>query len=83
MTLIKQYMEQLREWDKNGDIGPTDISNAAAALDLSRFTIWTYLRVEGKNINTAEDIYNYFKSVVDARRERLEKDEILKDYTNE
>ena len=83
MQFIEMYMEQLKEWDETKAIGPTDISNAAADLDLSKFTVWTYIRKQGKNVNTAEMLYNYFKSVVDARREQLEKAEILKSYVTE
>lgn len=83
MTILKQYMEQLKEWDDDKSIGSTDIMNAAADLGLSRFTIWSYIRKEGKNIATAEQLYSYFKSIVDRRKELIEKQEILKDYLPE
>ena len=82
MSFLEAYTDKLSHWYENDFIGPVDVTNAAESLDLSRLTVWSYLKRNGKNVNTAEEIYNYFKSVVDARRERLEKDEILKDYSH-
>jgi hypothetical protein len=79
MQVLGTLQDQLNDWYESDLISGTDIATCAQIMDYSKVTVWQYIRKNGKNINTAESIYNYFKSVVDRRIETAAKIEIIKD----
>ncbi|HEX4877597.1 MAG TPA: hypothetical protein VFV31_13055 [Chitinophagaceae bacterium] len=58
-----------------------DIEEIQALTGYSRFTIWQYLSGKGKSISTADEIYRSALDIAEQRRARIEKEDILNDYS--